>query len=127
MPSVQLIRALLQHDSIEGSRSTALKPIGWMTSLLASATLAAFYLNTPSWVGILFAVSTGLSVLLYLVAYIYLMVRDRDALRSEKYSLQKLAIEKGLLGDDMHGFIEPEYIAQAQLPAGTSEESDVPE
>ena len=40
-------------------------------------------------------------------AYIYLLIADRDALRSETFSLSKLAIEKGLVGDNISGLIQP--------------------
>ena len=31
------------------------------------------------------------------------MINDRDSLRSEKFTIQKLAIEKGIMGDDVTG------------------------
>jgi len=34
------------------------------------------------------------------------MFTDKDALRSERYSLQKMAIERGLVGDDSRGLFE---------------------
>src|SRR5688572_15941049 len=99
MVPMRLIRAFLEQASEQGSRSTVLKPLGWMMALLVSAVLAAFYLNSPFWVGMLFAVFTVITMALYLFAYLYCMFRDRDALRSETYSIQKLAIEKGFVGD----------------------------
>ena len=35
--------------------------------------------------------------------YIYCLINDRDSLRSEKFTIQKLAIEKGIMGDDVTG------------------------
>ena len=34
---------------------------------------------------------------------IYCLINDRDSLRSEKFTIQKLAIEKGIMGDDVTG------------------------
>ena len=44
----------------------------------------------------------------YFVAFSYCLVKDRDALRSETYSLHKIAIEHGLVGDSITGVIAPE-------------------
>lgn len=43
------------------------------------------------------------SVPLYGFAYVYCLLYDRDALRSERYSLQKMAIEHGMIGDSKTG------------------------
>lgn len=45
-------------------------------------------------------------IIVYISAYTYLLFHDRDALRSEKYSIQKLAIERGLVGDSEFGIID---------------------
>jgi hypothetical protein len=34
MPPIKLIQALLQQAIAEGSRSTALKPLGWLLAML---------------------------------------------------------------------------------------------
>jgi hypothetical protein len=39
---------------------------------------------------------TGVSFLFYLVSYIYLMVVDRDTLRSERYRESRVARERGV-------------------------------
>jgi hypothetical protein len=44
---------------------------------------------------------------LYGVAYVFFALTDSDALRSEKYKLQKIAIEHGLLGDSVTGLFDP--------------------
>jgi hypothetical protein len=42
-------------------------------------------------------------LLLFLVSYIYFGIKNPDYLRSEQYSLSKMAIERGLLGDNLTG------------------------
>jgi hypothetical protein len=92
--------------------------------VLGSATLTSFALHAPTWASIVFATFTGLPLLLFLAAYIFFMTRDPDALRSERYSIQKMAIEKGLIGDDLHGLLEPtEGTTPPSLPAAASDES----
>lgn len=57
-----------------------------------------------------------LVLLVFLGAYIYLLLRDPDALRSEEFSLNKMALEKGLVGDSTHGFIDPRVIQSPSQP-----------
>jgi len=90
-----------------------------MTPLLALVGLLVVALvvlvpvkGCPPWVlGALF-VLVVLTVLCFLGAYGYLVVRNPDALRTEKFHLRKLAIEKNLIGDSLTGlrdvtFVEP--------------------
>jgi hypothetical protein len=88
-----------------------------LIALLLSSTLLCFYLNSPSWVGITLVVLSVLSALLYLMAYVYFMFKDRDALRSERYSIQRLAIEKGLIGDSLYGLFDPQSSSTPNLLA----------
>jgi len=108
VPGLSLIQAFLEQATAKGTKATILKPLGWMMLILISATLSAFYLNSPKWVGVLFSVFTCVTMVLYLLTYIYCLFKDRDALRSETYSIQKLAIEKGFVGDDISGMLQPE-------------------
>ena len=60
------------------------------------------------------AVCTATEALLsiiYAIAFVFLLITDRDSLRSEKYSLHKMAIEHGLIGDSTLGVIgEPRQL-----------------
>ena len=49
---------------------------------------------------------TALTMLLYMGAYIHCLHTDKDALRSESYSIQKLAIQKGFVGDSTAGIFK---------------------
>jgi len=86
-----------------GSRSTALRPLGWLLGLLFTATIASFVYGCPSWIGTCFAIGSFAAVALYIIAYIYFAFTDKDALRSETYHIQKMAIERGFFGDDISG------------------------
>ncbi len=105
MPGENLIKAFLGQASAKGTKATVLKPLGWMMLILVSSTLSAFRLKAPGWVGYMFGSFTGLTMLLYLVSYLYCLFTDKDALRSETYSIQKMAIEKGFVGDSLSGQI----------------------
>jgi hypothetical protein len=120
------IRALLQQASAEGSRSTALKPLGWLVGMLCASSIALFSFSNPIplWVGITFVALTVLAVAGYLIAYFFLMIKDRDALRSERYSIQKLAIEKGIVGDNISGVLQIDEIETPKLLSEASAEQE---
>jgi hypothetical protein len=121
-PSPELVKAFLEQATEQGSRSTVLKPLGWMMAMLIAATISGFGF-CPVWVGIIFATFAALTMCLYLFAYIFFMFKDKDALRSETYSIQKLAIEKGFVGDDMHGVLEIRDEGTLKQIADSSESS----
>jgi len=76
---------------VERQRATPLKPAVWMTSVLVWATVVGLFLHVPTWSGVFLCCLTGVSFLFYLVSYIYLMVADRDTLRSERYLEPRVA------------------------------------
>lgn len=108
MNGIQIIRQILEHATAKGSRSTVLTALMTMSAFLLPATLLSFYINAPSWLGITLTSFLGITILLFLSSYIYFMLTNPDALRSEKYTIQKMAIESGLVGDDIQGLIDIE-------------------
>ncbi len=82
-----------------------MKPLGWLIVILSASTIGSFASEAPVWIGSMFAVLSCLAVILYFVAYIYFGITDKDALRSEKFSIQKMAIQNGFVGDDSTGYI----------------------
>jgi hypothetical protein len=115
---------LMQRAMAGGARSTVLKSLGWLIALLTSATIAAFHYETPVWVGVMFALGAGAAILLCLVAYVYFALKDPDALRSERYYIQKLALQKGFVGDDITGYIRLADRPQvSQLPGSPDEKA----
>jgi len=115
--------SLLQHAAAQGSRSTVLRPLAWLLGISVTAVVACVEAKAPDWLIIVFAVASGLTVLLYLGAYVYCLIYDRDALRTEKYSIQKLGIEKGYVGDSFTGMIEGSRAGRALEEATGREET----
>lgn len=101
--TVNIIKELLEKSDASGSKSTILKPLTWLLSVLIAGLFVLFKADAPSWMIVFFVVLISIIVLLFLFAYIYCLFRDRDALRSEKFSIQKMAIEKGIYGDNITG------------------------
>lgn len=120
MHGLYLIKSFIQHASAGGYRSTVLKPIGGILGMFLGATLLAFYFKMPSWVGKVFVGSSLFIVSVFLFSYIYCMFTDKDALRSERFFLQKMAIEKGLVGDDSRGLFQQSEKKEKLIPAPNS-------
>ena len=81
---------------VERVRATPLKPAVWMTGVLVWATVVGLFLHVPTWGGVFLCCLTGVSFLFYLVSYIYLMVADRDTLRSERYREPRVSRKRGV-------------------------------
>lgn len=102
-----MIKELLNKSDASGSKSTILKPLTWFISIIIAGIVLLIKIGSPAWLIIMFSIIMGLSILIFFFAYVYCLFTDKDAIRSEKYSIQKLAIEKGLYGDSVSGiFIE---------------------
>jgi hypothetical protein len=68
-------------------------------------------------------------VLLGMAAYCYFMFKNPEMLRTEEYSLDRLKIEKGYMGDSDHGIVvverpvvSPSTVVPLPLPATDEEE-----
>ena len=90
MPDSEHLEPLTDPTAEKPARSTPLKPAVWMTGVLVWATVVGLFLRVPTWAGIFLCLLTGLSFLLYLGSYIFLMATDREALRAEQYSMKRL-------------------------------------
>jgi|GEM_PF-2842538 hypothetical protein len=98
----QLVQEALQRNT----KSTVLKPLGWLIGLLLTATIFASRFGLDKWLVVMLAVLDCIAVIIFFVAYIYFGCKDPDLLRSEKFSIQKMAIQHGLIGDDLSGFFK---------------------
>jgi hypothetical protein len=100
-------RNLLQAPDEAGTRSTAMKSLTWLTSLLILGLLgsASHYTGMPEWVPMVFAVLLGLDALGFLLAFAYFARKDPSSLRSEGYHLRMRLIEHGSYGDKQQGLI----------------------
>lgn len=83
--------------------------------ILMTATIGLATAKSPQWLLVVVSVLLTISVLLYAGTYIYFAIRDRDALRSETYTLHKMAIEHGLYGDSRIGIVEPSKEASNKI------------
>lgn len=100
---IRFLSTLREHMSAELTRSDVLRALIWPNAGLILALSGAMATHQPDWVLRIIFIMLSIFMTLYGVAYIYFAFADPDALRSEKYKLQKMAIEQGLYGDSSIG------------------------
>lgn len=90
----------------ELSRSDVLRAL--IYPLIVFAILFSFFVYIKShWSIIIFSgILLSGFICVYIFSYLYCLMNDRDSLRSEKYSINKMAIEHGVYGDSNRGIID---------------------
>lgn len=87
------------------SKSTILKEIKFALIIFVSAFVLLTQLNIDQAYLIFFGILISLFVILFLFAYVYCLLKNPDALRTEEHVEKKLALKKGLLGDNFSGLL----------------------
>jgi hypothetical protein len=100
------LKALFQRADIGQSRSAITNPLQWAMVILITGILLLWRAGAPAWVIQLTVLFLCLFMLLFIASYIYFSVKNPDALRSEHFALSKIAIEHGLVGDNLHGLMD---------------------
>jgi uncharacterized membrane protein len=121
----EFIRYLAEHALERSSRSSVVTTLIIMGGLLATALLASAFERAPPWMSIFFAVLLGLDFVAFLAAYAFFAYKAPDSLRSERFYLQKMAIERGLVGDSLTGLIPARE--STLLPSSNADESKKPD
>jgi hypothetical protein len=101
------LKYLFQHATDIGqSRSSVVNPLQWACAIVGSVLLLAVASHAPTWLVIMLAAIFCATFVLFTSVYVFFMLKNPDALRSEHYSLSKMAMEKGLVGDSISGLRE---------------------
>ena len=116
MPIEQFL-SLLQHSSGKASRSTALQPVGVIAGILAVTLALCVRFEAERQTINLITYSLIAVVTVYLCSYIYLILTNIDATRSERFNLEKMALQQSRTGDDRVGFIEGSVNEHNQIPS----------
>lgn len=73
----------------------------------------------------MFGIISALSITLFLYAYVYSLIKNPENLRSEKFTIQRMALERGIFGDSITGQIKVETEKDIkQLEDSTSNEEN---
>jgi hypothetical protein len=94
-----------------------LQPLVWLLVLLLTGMLSSISLKGPDWLIRLLAGFVVLVIFVYLYSYLHCLRDPRkiDALRSEHYGIQKMAVERQLLGDDTTGIFTVDIDSEKSL------------
>jgi hypothetical protein len=107
IPGLQHWQLLSKQTDIGQSRTSALNPLQWTLAILLLGLLILLWTGADKWIIVGLGVCVFGDVGLLAFGYFYFMFKNPDALRSEAFSLQKMAIERGLVGDSLHEDITP--------------------
>ena len=112
-------------DNEQIERATPLKPTIWMTGVLVWATAIGLFLRIPTWAGIFLCTLTGLSFLLYIASYIFLLATDREALRSERHLTKSARSHPSELRGQNYELLESNSTMSAAATTQLSHEGNV--
>ena len=115
MPGVDSITQLLRKSAAGGSKSTVLNPLAWLVAIEFAGLAASLKYGAPEWVIQVIVGLLVLSAVVYVAAYVFFGLTNSDALRSERFFLSKLAIEKSARGDNLVGLLEPGTFVEENL------------
>jgi uncharacterized MAPEG superfamily protein len=102
----RFIQTLLHRADIGQSRTSALNPLQWFMVIIGFILLAVILGKAPVWIMVIVAIAMISASVFFLYCFLYLMKNDPDSLRSETYLVSKLAIQKGMMGDNLIGLIQ---------------------
>lgn len=102
-------RFFARFSNVEGmnARSNVIVSLLWLFFLTLGSTVTYAILGDKEILLYFFIGALSVELLSIIVAYFIFAFKDPDCLRSETYTLSKLAIEKGQVGDNQTGLLEP--------------------
>lgn len=89
-----------------GSRTDVLRALVWPNAMLLCTLGWAATKGAPQFLLILLSILLVLFMIIYAAACIFFGWTDPNLLRSERYNIEKMAIERGIFGDSMTGIID---------------------
>lgn len=92
---------LLRQADIGRSRSSVLNPLQWIMVIFIAGEGALSFAHAERWLIVTIGCLIVADFLLFAGAFIYFMLRDPAALRSEPYALSWHAMQKGFFSDRM--------------------------
>ena len=118
------VQQFLQHAKTQGSRSNAVTPSAWILATLLGGLAATNAADGPEWLSVTLAGFSGLAVLNFIASYWYFAIKNPDALRSERFTITKLAIEHSAKGDNVVGIVETLDSPLLSPPPSPTEEDE---
>ena len=89
----------MRQAHIQGSRSTVLNPLGWLLAIVLTTPVACQFAHAEHWMdSVGLGAAAGLTLVLYLTAYVFFAFRDLGTLGSPSRSRQRLPRALGRQG-----------------------------
>lgn len=101
------LRDFFEQTDANGTRTTALHPLLWGIGIFSAAITGILKAGAPDWLLVIVTALFFLCSVTFIGAYLYFMFKNPDALRSERFTLNKMAMERGFIGDDYAGLSAP--------------------
>ncbi|KKW76152.1 hypothetical protein AAV97_17325 [Acinetobacter sp. Ag2] len=96
------IQHVLQSAKSFGSKSSILSILAWVLAILVGALTASYLVKAPTLISVGLFALIFLIIIAILIAFFYCLFTGKtDFLRSEKFNLEKLAIEKQSSSDSL--------------------------
>lgn len=126
MSGIEIIKTFLQEATARNTRSTVINPLAWLNAILLGGLGVCLSFSSPGWLLILMAIFLSIGIGAYILSYVYFALKSPDSLRSERFFLSKMVIEKSIKGDDLTGLIDPSLQTNARLlPNATKKPEEV--
>ena len=98
------VKHILQQANSFGSRSSILSILAWILGSLLCATTLASIFNADKLILIGLFILVVIMIIAILVAFLFCLFTNKtDILRSEKFNIEKLALEKHVPEDSLNG------------------------
>jgi hypothetical protein len=109
------LTALFSKALSNRTLSSVLYELKWLVGILIVGSILASRYGTLGWFAIGLGVLGLIVIVVFICVYIFFCKTNPDYLRSEKYSIDKMAITHGVYGDNRSGMKHVEIVGQQQL------------
>jgi hypothetical protein len=120
-----ILTQLLAKAYQSGYRSNILNSLIYICAVIITAIAVLSKTSVDKWIINGLAVTLFIVIAVFVFSYLYCVVKDRDALRSERYSINKMAIENKFFGDDKSGPLSNEIISSVIPIEKLSDDSEM--
>ena len=113
---ISVLSTLKSQMSANANRTDILRPLTWLILILLVFILFLFKINADFRLLVASFLFVATIMIIFVMVYLICLFRMPDALRSESYSLQKMAIEQGFFGDNVSGIFLRNNINDSDSP-----------
>lgn len=91
---------LKQSAMFSGKRSTVMSPMLWLAAMTLLSSVSVGIWSDKTWLAVGLFVLGAATIVTAIGSYLYLSIKNPDALRSEQFVNTQTALEKTMIGDN---------------------------